>query len=169
MDFFTVDTMLGKRLYAFAIISHKTREIIQCAITENPTREFVRQQLMLFTECITTRAYLIHDNALMFNIEYLAYNLVSVRTGVEAPNMNSIMERFFRTVSREALDNFLLIGKSQVQRILDEYFAFYNGQRPHQGIQQQIPKPGEPEKTGGAVRKSVVLGGLHHHYYRQVA
>ena len=103
------------------------------------------------------------------SLDYLAYNLVSVRTGVEAPNMNSIMERFFRTVRREALDNFLLTGKNQVQRILDEYVAFYNGQRPHQGIQQQIPKPGEPGKTGGAVCMSPVLGGLHHHYYRQAA
>ncbi len=160
---------LMKRFYVFAIISHKTREIIQFAITENPTREFVRQQLMLFNESRVGRAYLIHDNALMFYIDYLAYNLVSVRTGVEAPNMNSIMERFFRPVRREALDNVLLTGKSQVQRILDEYVAFYNCQRPHQGIQQQIPKPGEPEKTGSAVRKSAVLGGLDHHYYRQAA
>jgi hypothetical protein len=53
----------------------------------------VRQQLILFSETIAGRAHLIHDNALMFNIDYLAYNLVSVRTGVEAPNMNSIMER----------------------------------------------------------------------------
>ena len=169
MDFLTVDTMLGKRFYVFAVISHKTREIVRFAITENPTREFVRQQLMLFSETIASRAYLIHDNALMFNIDYLAYNLVSVRTGVEAPNMNSIMERFFRTVRREALDNFLLIGRSQIERILEEYVAFYNSQRPHQGIQQQIPKPGEPEKTGGAVCRSAVLGGLHHHYYRQAA
>ena len=49
MDFLTVDTMLGQRLYVFAVISHKTREIIRFAITENPTREFVRQQLMFFS------------------------------------------------------------------------------------------------------------------------
>lgn len=124
---------------------------------------------MLFGESIVGRAYLIHDNALMLSIDYLAYNLVSVRTGVDAPNINSIMERLFRTVRREALDNFLLTGKSQVQKILEEYIACYNGQRPHQGIQQQIPKPDEPEKIGGAVRKSAVLGGLHHHYCRQAA
>ncbi len=81
--------------------------------------------------------------------------------------MNSIMERFFRTVRREALDNCLLIGRSQIERILEEYVTFYNRQRPHQGLQQQIPNPGEPEKTGGAVCRSAVLGGLHHHYYRQ--
>jgi len=169
MDFLTVDTMLGKRFHVFAVISHKTRGIVRFAVTEHPTREFVRQQLMLFSEAIAGKACLIHDNALMFKIDYLAYNLVSVRRGVEGPNMNSIIERFFRSVRREALDNFLLTGKHQVQRILDEYVAFHNSQRPHQGIRQQIPKPGEPEKTGGAVCMSPVLGGLHHHYYRQAA
>jgi putative transposase len=169
MDFLTVDTMLGKRFYVFAVISHKTREIVRCAVTENPTREFVRQQLILFSETIAGRAHLIHDNALMFNIDYLAYNLVSVKTGVEAPNMNSIMERFFRTVRREALDNFLLTSRSQIERILEEYIAFYNGQRPHQGIQQQIPRRTELGIISGAIRKSAVLGGLHHHYHRQAA
>jgi len=106
---------------------------------------------------------------LMFNIDYLAYNLVSVRTGVEAPNRNSIMERLFRTLRRETLDNFLLTGRTQVQRILEEYVAFYNIQRPHQEIQQQIPKLGEPEKNEGAVCRSSVLCGLHHHHYRQAA
>jgi hypothetical protein len=49
---------------------------------------------MLFSESIATRAYLIQYYGLKFNSEYLAYSLVSVRTGVEAPNMNSFMERF---------------------------------------------------------------------------
>jgi putative transposase len=142
---------------------------VRFAVTENPTREFVRQQLMRFSEAIAGKAYLIHDNALMFTIDYLAYNLVSVRTGVEAPNMNSIIERFLRSVRREALDNFLLIVRSQIERILEEYVAFYDNRRPHQGIRQQIPKPAEREKTGGAVRENPVLGGLHHHYYRQAA
>ena len=120
MDFLTVDTMMGRRYYVFAVISHKTREIVRVAITENPTREFVRQQLILFSERMASTAYVIHDNAPMFNIDFLAYNLVSVKTAVEAPNMNSIMERFFRTVRREGLDNFLLLGRNQIQRILEE-------------------------------------------------
>ena len=56
----------------------------------------------------------------MFNIDFAAYGLVSIKTGVEAPNINSIMERFFRTVRREALDNFLVPRRNQIQRILKE-------------------------------------------------
>ena len=169
MDFLTVDTMLGRRFYVFAVILHKTREIVRFAITENPTREFVRQQLILLSERMTSTAHLIHDNGPMFNIDFLAYNLVSVKTAVEAPDMNSIMERFFRTVRREALDIFLLLSRDQIQGILEEYIIFYNTQRPHQGIHQQIPKPGEPKRRSGSIRKSAVLGGLHHHYFRQAA
>jgi hypothetical protein len=36
MDLLTVDTMLGKPFYVFAAMSHKTREIVQFAITELP-------------------------------------------------------------------------------------------------------------------------------------
>ena len=59
--------------------------------------------------------------------------------------------------------------RSLIQRILEEYIDFYNTHRPHQGIQQQIPKPGEAQRMAGPICKSPVLGGLHHHYFRQAA
>jgi len=52
------------------------------------------------------------------------------------------MERGFGSVRKETLNSFLIIGRAQIETILDEYVAFYNSRRPHQGIQQQIPKPG---------------------------
>ena len=57
MDFLTVDTILGRRFYVFAVISHNPREIVRFAITENPTREFIRQQLMLFSESMASTVY----------------------------------------------------------------------------------------------------------------
>jgi hypothetical protein len=152
--------MMGMRFYVFAFISHKTREIVRFAVTENPTREFVRQQLILFSERMASTAYVIHDNSAVFNFNSLACDLVSIDTAVEAANMNSIIERFFRTVGREALDNLLLLCRRQIQGILEEYVALYNTQRPHQGIRRQIPKPGESQRTRGALRKTAVLGGF---------
>jgi hypothetical protein len=48
MDFFTIDSIFNKRYYVFFIISHQTQEIVRYAITQNPTREFVRQQIIEF-------------------------------------------------------------------------------------------------------------------------
>jgi len=42
----------------------------------------------------------------MFNIDYLPYSLVSVRTGVEAPNMNSIMDRFLQDSEKRGAGQF---------------------------------------------------------------
>jgi len=138
MDFFTVDTMLGKRFYVFALISHKTREGIQFAITEYPTREFIRQQLMLFSETIASRVYLIDDNALMFNIDLLAYNLVSVRIGVEAPNMKQHHGTVFQVSEKRSAGRFSADWQKSDREEMEEYLAFYNRQRPHQGSSKEF-------------------------------
>jgi putative transposase len=169
MDFITVDTLLNKRLNVLVFISHRTREIVQFAITENPVKEFVRQQLIRFRESIEGKVYLIHDNASVSNLEFMAYGLCGVNTSVESPDMNSIMERFIRTAKREALDNFLIFNQAQVQGILSEFIEFYNLCRPHQGIGQQIPASPKPVQETGQIRNVAVLGGLHHHYYREAA
>jgi hypothetical protein len=54
--------------------------------------------------------------------------------------MNAIAERFVGSVRREALDCFIIINQTQVQYILREYIKYYNTMRPHQGINQQVPK-----------------------------
>lgn len=71
MDFFTIDTIFNKRFYVFFIIAHNTREIIRFAITENPTKEFVRQQIIEFECQVNKIVYMIHDNAYQFNLDYL--------------------------------------------------------------------------------------------------
>ncbi len=94
MDFFIIDTILNQRLYVLFILSHKSREILQYAITTNPTREFVRQQLIEFEQKVNQVVYMIHDHAAQFNINYIDYGIKSITTYVEAPNMNAIVERF---------------------------------------------------------------------------
>ena len=74
-DFFTVDTVLNQRFYVYFIIYHKTREIVDFAITRNPCREFVRQQLISFGEELNSLVYMIHDNAAQFNLNYVAYGI----------------------------------------------------------------------------------------------
>ncbi len=118
MDFFTIDTILNQRLYVYFILYHKTREIVQFASTTNPAREFVRQQLIEFEQKVDQVVYMIHDHATQFNINYIEYGIKSIRTSVEAPNMNALAERFVGSICREALDYYLLISEKQIEGIL---------------------------------------------------
>ena len=106
------------------IIYHKTREIVHFAITQNPCREFVRQQLIEFEQTLNGIVYMIHDNAAQFNLTYLAYGIKETKTSVKAPNMNAVAERFIGSARREALDYFLLFNENQIVNILKEYIDY---------------------------------------------
>jgi putative transposase len=134
----------------------------------NPCREFVRQQLIEFGEQLNHLVYMIHDNAAQFKLDYLAYGIKEIRTSVNSPNMNSIAERFIGSLLRESLDYFLLLNERQILHILRQYIDYYNTRRPHQGLDQQVPKRYKPQKQG-RVRKIPILGGLCYHYERRAA
>jgi len=167
MDFFTVDTLTNARYYVYFIIHHESREIMQFAVTQNPVKEFVRQQLILFKEEVETRTYMIHDRAGEFIQNYSAYGINGVRTSVKAPNMNSIAERVIGSIRREALDFFFIFFRHQLINILSEYIRYYNARRPHQGINQQSPK-GYESQLSGKIKKRAVLNGLFYDYYRDL-
>ena len=137
-------------------------------MTRNPTREFVRQQLIEFEQNANHVVYLIHDQATQFNLNYKAYGINGIKISVNAPNMNTLAERFVGSIRREALDYYLLISEKQVINILREYIDYYNSKRPHQGIDQQIPMGYKPQINGG-VFKIPILSGLCHHYFRKAA
>ena len=168
MDFFTIDTVFNQRFYVYFIIYHKTREIVQFAMTCNPSREFVRQQLIKFQNNLNHSDYMMYDNAAQFKLNYLDYGIEGIRISVQAPNMNSIAERFVGSVRCEALDYYLLINESQVRKILSKYIEYYNSKRPHQGIEQSIPM-GYIPLIQGRVKKIPVFGGLCNHYIRRAA
>jgi len=174
MDCFTVDTIFNKRYYVFFIIAHKSREIVQFAVTQNPTAIFLKQQFMEFEQTFKGTIYLIHDREATFmSIDYLSYGIKDVATSVKAPNMNSIAERFVRSARNESLDNFIIFRQKQIVNILSEYVKYYNTMRPHQGI-DSIPRgiPPDVEVSDFStknVKSEPVLSGLHHHYWRDSA
>lgn len=63
MDSFHVYSALGKQFYVLVILELKSRKIVQFAVTENPVREFIRQQMILFSEKYPQNKTLIHDRA----------------------------------------------------------------------------------------------------------
>ncbi len=168
MDFLTIDTLFGKRLFLLIILELKSRKIIRSDLTENPCREFVKQRIELFSEDIQGQKTLIHDNAAQFtSIDYSWFGITGVNICPYAPNMNAYVERLNGSIRREALDHFLLFSEKQVRNIIKSYVSYYNHLRPHQGV-GGIPVGNHPLGIG-AIKKDSVLGGLHHSYYRSSA
>jgi transposase InsO family protein len=60
------------------------------------------------------------------------------KTPLGAPKANAICERSIRSVRRECLDHLFLLGEKPVQRVMQAYVAYFNHERPHQRIGQQI-------------------------------
>ena len=126
MDFFTVDTILNKRYYVLFFISHPTKEIVRFAITGNPVKEFIRQQLIELSEELKWTVFLLHDIAVQFNLRYIDYMMKGIATSVQAPNMNAIAERFLGSVRREALDHYIILSPIQLKTVLAYCIHYYN-------------------------------------------
>jgi putative transposase len=81
--------------------------------------------------------------------------------------MNSVCERFVGSVRRECLDHLVILSERHLHHVLAEYaLSYFNAARPHQGIGQRIPVPGErvPVRFAGPLTARPMLGGLHHDY-----
>ena len=90
-----------------------------------------------------------------------------LRTAIQAPLQNSICERFIGSARRECLDHVIILGRSHMKHVLEQYgIDYFNASRPHQGIVQQIPvsSPREIYRKGIKIISMPVLGGLHHDY-----
>jgi hypothetical protein len=57
--------------------------------------------------------------------------------------------------------------QAHLRRILADYVAYFNHDRPHQGLGQRITDPVEEDvRQAGVICVTPVLGGLHHTYRR---
>jgi putative transposase len=86
--------------------------------------------------------------------------------------MNAIMERMVYTCRRELLDRTLIWNHRHLLHSLREFEQFYNGHRPHQGINNARPlnslpapitDPGKIDRLD--IRKRDRLGGILHEFH----
>jgi transposase InsO family protein len=173
-DFTVVYDLLFRPIYIFIIIAHQSREIKHAAVTRHPTDAWTAQQLREATSWGKHPEYLIRDNDKKYDKQFSAVarssGIKEIKTPFEAPRANAICERFIGSMRRECLNHFLILHQQQLSRLVSRYVDFYDQQRPHQGIDQQIPvrfggvRPPLSNTLKGSIISTPIMHGLHHCY-----
>jgi transposase InsO family protein len=170
--FLPVTDLLFRPVYAFFVIALETRRVVHAAATRHPTDACVAQQLQEATPFDQRPRYLIRDNDGTFGATFArvaaAIGITILRTPIRAPRANAVCGRSLGSVRRECLDHPLVLGERHLRRVLREYVAYFNRERPHQGLGQATPErsPDAMRNLAAPVRAVPVLGGLHHAYQR---
>jgi putative transposase len=175
-DFFTVDTVLLRRIYVFFVLEVGTRRVHVLGVTRHPTGEWVSEQagnvMMRMGERVDGFRFLIRDRDTKFTASFGA---IFADAGIEvlcspprAPRANAFGERWVGTIRRECLDRLLIFHERQIVRVLTDYETHYNTHGPHRALDQLPPIAGftvAPARGGEvAVRRTEVLGGLINEY-----
>ena len=115
--------------------------------------------------------YLIRDRdskyATHFSTVAVSSGIKEVKAPYRTPQANGICERFIGSLRRECMDHILIHDDQHLEKVVKEYTAYFNQERPHQGIGQRIPEYYDLPKsrpTSGRVTTKAILGGLHHSY-----
>jgi transposase InsO family protein len=90
-----------------------------------------------------------------------------VKTSVRSPRANAFAERFVRTARAECLDWVLIRSQRHLDRVLSEFVTHYNNERPHRGINLEVPVPyfaTRQFESGDRVERADRLGALLHKY-----
>jgi transposase len=176
LDFFTADLLNGTKVYVLAVIEHGTRRIRILGATEHPIQSWVVQQarnlLMDLDDAEMSVKFVLHDRdasfTAAFDAVFQAAGVRVVRSAIQAPRMNSIMERWIGSCRRELLDRTLVWNQRHLMTVLREYEDFYNTHRPHRALNQAAPLRPLPDDVTDLdhfrVRRRDRAGGVIHEY-----
>jgi putative transposase len=116
--------------------------------------------------------FVLHDRDASFTVAFdsvfQAAGVRVIRPAVQAPRMNSIMERCTGSCRRELLDRTLVWNRWHLMMVLREYEDFCNTHRPHRALSQAAPLRALPEGVTEPdhfrVRRRDRAGGVIHEY-----
>ena len=116
--------------------------------------------------------FVLHDRdasfTLAFDAVFRAAGVRVIRSAVQAPRMNSIMERWIGSCRRELLDRTLIWNQRHLMIVLRDYEDFYNTHRPHRTLSQAAPLRPLPDSLADLdqfrVQRRDRAGGVIHEY-----
>ena len=171
VDFFVVPTLTFRLLFAFVILRHDRRELLQVSVTDHPTAAWAAQQIEAAFSAPSAPAYLLRDRdgvyGDVFQQRLAAQGIRQRLIAPQAPWQNPFAERVIGSIRRECLDHVVVLNERHLLRRLRSYQRYYNAARPHQSLGDNSPWPRavEPPEQGPIVAVPQV-GGLHHRYRR---
>src|ERR1035438_6504168 len=176
LDFFTAGLLNGTKVCVLAVIEHGTRRIRVLGATGHPVQAWVVQQarnLLMDLEDAGTRVkFVLHDRDASLTAAsgevFRAAGARIIRAAVQAPRMNSIMERWAGSCRRELLDRTLVWNQRHLMIVLREYEDFCSTHRPHRALKQAAPLRQLPDGITDLdqfrVQRRDRAGGVIHEY-----
>jgi transposase InsO family protein len=175
VDFFHVDCAVTlRRLYVLFVIEVGNRSLHILGVTAHPDGPWTTQQarnlVMDLGEHVGRFRFLVRDRAGQFTASFDAVladaSIEVLKIPPRCPRANCFAERLVLTVRTEVTDRTLIFGERHLRRVLAEYTAHYNMQRPHRALQLRPPRPHSPvpDPVHGRIRRRPVLGGLINEY-----
>ncbi|MFG2500870.1 integrase core domain-containing protein [Streptomyces sp. NPDC048441] len=176
-DFFHIDTVLGKRLYAPTFLEHGTRRLHITGVTTHPTRDWTVQKARNLAAELGVRMeslrFLLRDRdgkyGEAFDAVFEAEELDVIKTAPRAPRMNAHCERIIGSLRRELLDHVLVLGEAHARQVLEACQGHHNEHRPHQARNQLPPDAHEHpaavhDLSNRRLLRTRLLGGLINEY-----
>src|SRR5664279_1368111 len=175
-DFFTVDLLDGATAYVLAVIEHATRRIRILGVTAHPSNAWVTQMARnLMTdldEHVDTVRFLLRDRDTKFTAAWDAVftgaGIRILRSPIQAPRANAIMERWIGGCRRELVDRTLIWNQRHLRNVLRDYEAHHNEHRPHRSLKQAAPLRPLPASVTDLdtfrVHRHERIGGVLHEY-----
>lgn len=167
-----------KDVFILFFVHVGTRRVFVPGMTQHPDTEWMAQQArnssIHLAEQSQEASYLIHDRDTKFTAHFDAIveatGATVKKSTVRSPNLNAFAERWAQSVQVECLNHFVVVGACHLEYLISEYVDYYNRQRPHQGLGNQLLTPTDENAAhGGPILCQERLGGLLKHYYRQAA
>ncbi len=173
IDFFTIPSATFRVLYGFVVLDHGRRRIRHINVTEHPTAEWTRRQLLDAFPFDTALRFLHRDRDSIFNAlvrqTVSTLGLEEVVSAPRSPWQNPFAERVIGSIRREVLDHVIVLDEAHARRLLRTYRVYYNETRTHLSLSKDAPDGREVHQSerGAMIVALPVLGGLHHRYERR--
>ncbi len=133
--------------YLACVLDLSTKEIVGYAMSQSPNAQLAKDALMnaIKREKPNTNLLMFHSDQ---GVQYSAFEFRNLLAKFQVTASmsrrgncwdNAVMERFFRSLKTERLNDISFINHQSVVNEVDNYIQFYNYRRRHSGIDYMTP------------------------------